>query len=243
MRIESDNALLTVHLSGVCFNHSQLTMVERDGEKHPSISVMMDLNSTCKSDDEVIPCSVIAWDDDAIKLSKKEKDDTIEILAMPIPAGEKEAADVPAFQAVHVISKYTDASHYSQETYRALFCGNGSQPELLNTINFSATTTEEVACKKISFGKETLSYAYTVVDLDSAAKEKGQVIPCRVVAWDTEAIRLSHLKPGTKFGFLAEPIAMRQKGSRDTLGFRITNIQTDRRDSISKECFIRLFDC
>lgn len=242
MKIESENALLTVHLSGVCIGRYPVEAKIHDGEDHPYISIVVDLNSTCKSDDEVIPCQIIAWDNDAIKLSKKEKDDTIEVLAMPIPAST-EFPDVPAFQAVHVISKYTDAAHFSQETYRALFCGNGSQPELLNTINFSAAMTEEVECKKIQFGKETLNFAFTVVDLDSAAKEEGQVIPCRVVAWDAEAIRLSHLPKGTKFGFLAEPIAMRQKGSRDTLAFRITNIQTDRRDSISKECFIRLFDC
>lgn len=243
MMIELANAMPAVHLAGVSLSRCSLQKKKREGADHPFVSASLDLNSTCKSDGEIIPCTVIAWDEEAVQLSQKERDDTVEVLAMPVPVPGSSFSDVPVFQAVHVISRYTDASHISQETYRALYCGENNPPELLNTIHLSAVMTEKPECRKIAFGKGMLDYISTVVSLDSDAKENGQVIPCRVVAWDVEAVRASHIPKNSRFSFLAEPVAMQQEGQADTLAFRITCLLTDSRDSISKEAFIKLFQC
>lgn len=243
MNIELANAMPAVHLAGVSMDSCCLQTKKREGRDHPFTLAKADLSSTCKTEGEVIPCTIAAWDEEAIALSKKEKDDTLEVLAMPIPSLDGSFTDVPVFQAVHVISRYTDASHISQETYRALYCGENNPPQLLNTIHFSARATEKPECRKIAFGKGSLDYISTIVDLESDAKENGQVIPCRLVAWDVEAVKASRLEKGTRFSFLAEPVAMRQSGKADTLAFRIACLLTDNREWISREAFIKLFQC
>lgn len=241
--LDLENAMPAVHLAGVCRAASLLQEKKKEDSPLPFISMEIDLDSTCKADREIIPCTITAWGDEAVTLSHKEKDDTVEVLAMPIPVKKDSYPNEPVFQAVHVISKYTDAAHISQETYRTLYDGESEPPQLLNTIHFSARMTEKPELKNTAFGKHTLNYLSTVVDLDSDAKENDkQCIPCRIAAWSTPAVQLSHFQSGSRFSFLAEPIAMRQE-ERDTLAFRVCRVLESPRSNVSREAFIKLFQC